>query len=143
MAGIPRSSRSAAGSASPSGRFRQNESAPFVYEHRHQPLLSRRHFTDRLTRHVLGALALLASTLVLGVFGYHWLEGLTWIDAYLNASMIVGGMGPVSELHTVPGKMFAGTYALFAGLVFVLGIGVILAPVLHRAFHHFHLDEKE
>jgi len=74
--------------------------------------------------------------------GYHWLEGQSWIDAYLNATMILGGMGPAAELHTNAGKIFAGTYALFAGLVFVVGVGVVLAPVLHRAMHRFHLEGK-
>ena len=114
-----------------------------MYEHRHQPLLSYRGYVFRLTRHVLGALALLSVTLALGMAGYHWLEHLSWVDAYVNATMLLGGMGPVSELHTDAGKIFAGTYALFAGLVFLLAIGVILAPVLHRAVHRFHLDEKE
>ena len=114
-----------------------------MYEHRHQPLLSHRRYVNRVTRHVLGALALLLGTLLLGMAGYHWLEDLSWIDAYVNATMILGGMGPVAELHTGTGKLFAGTYALFAGLVFVVGIGVVLAPVLHRAIHRFHLDEKE
>lgn len=114
-----------------------------MYEHRHQPLLSRRRFVDRVKSHVLGALALLLLTLAIGMAGYHWLEDQPWIEAYLNASMILGGMGPVAELHTAGGKLFAGTYALFAGLVFVLAIGVVLAPVLHRAMHRFHLDGKE
>ena len=92
---------------------------------------------------MLGALALLFVTLGIGMAGYHWLEDQTWIDAYLNASMILGGMGPVAELHTSSGKLFAGTYALFAGLVFVLAIGLVLAPVLHRGMHRFHLDAKE
>lgn len=114
-----------------------------MYEHRHQPLLSHQRYVNRVTRHVLGALALLLVTLLLGMAGYHWLEDLSWIDAYVNATMILGGMGPVAELHSGAGKLFAGTYALFAGLVFVVGIGVVLAPVLHRAMHRFHLDEKE
>jgi hypothetical protein len=114
-----------------------------MYEYRHQPLLSHHRFVGRLTRHALGALALLLATLGFGMAGYHWLEGLSWIDAYVNATMILGGMGPVDPLHTTAGKLFAGTYALFAGLVFLLGIGVVLAPVAHRAMHRFHLDEKE
>jgi hypothetical protein len=122
--------------------FRQNAS-DFVYEQRHQPLLTHRRFLDRLSRHVLAAIGLLAATLAIGMAGYHWLEDLAWIDAYLNASMILSGMGPVAELRTSAGKLFAGTYALFSGLVFVVGLGVVLAPVVHRAFHRFHLDEKE
>jgi hypothetical protein len=72
--------------------------------------------------------------------GYHWLEGLSWLDAYLNAAMILGGMGPVAELHTASGKVFAGAYALFSGVVFLVGMGLLLAPVVHRALHRFHLD---
>jgi hypothetical protein len=114
-----------------------------MYEHRRQALLSHRRFLSRLTRHACGTLALILATLCIGMAGYHWLEDLSWVDAYVNAAMILGGMGPVAELHTTAGKLFAGTYALFAGLVFLLGIGVGLAPVVHRAMHRFHLDEKE
>jgi hypothetical protein len=113
-----------------------------MYEHRREPLLTRRLFLDRMARHVLGALALVAGTLWVGMSGYHWLEGLSWIDAYLNAAMILGGMGPVTELHTTAGKLFAGSYALFAGIVFLVGVGVVFAPVVHRAMHRFHIDGK-
>ncbi|MEO5760752.1 MAG: hypothetical protein ABIR28_00435 [Vicinamibacteria bacterium] len=114
-----------------------------MYERRRQPLLSHRLYVTRLTRHALATGALIVATLCLGMAGYHWLEGLAWIDAYVNAAMILGGMGPVAELHTSAGKIFAGTYALFAGLVFLVAIGVVLAPVVHRAMHRFHLDEDE
>ncbi len=114
-----------------------------MYEHRQHPLLTPRQFVSRVARHALAAGGLLLATLLIGMAGYHGLEGLPWLDAYLNAAMILGGMGPVTELHTGAGKLFAGTYALFAGLVFVVGIGVVLSPVLHRAMHRFHLDEKQ
>ena len=114
-----------------------------MYEPRHQPLLPHRRFVGRLTRHALGALALLLATLGLGMAGYHRLEGLSGSDAYVNAAMVLGGMGPVDTLHTRAGKLFAGAYALFSGLVFLLGIGMVLAPVAHRAMHRFHLDEKQ
>lgn len=114
-----------------------------MYEHRHQALLPHKRYIQRLTRHACGTLVLIVVTLFIGMAGYHWLEDLSWVDSYLNATMILGGMGPAAELHTTAGKLFAGTYALFAGLVFLLGIGVVLAPVLHRAMHRFHLDEKE
>jgi hypothetical protein len=114
-----------------------------MYERRHQPLLSHQRFLNRMTRHACGTLALVFTTLFLGMAGYHFLENLSWVDSYVNAAMILGGMGPVAELHTTGGKLFAGTYALFAGLVFLLGIGVILAPIVHRTMHRFHLDEKE
>ncbi|MEZ5319961.1 MAG: hypothetical protein R2752_21345 [Vicinamibacterales bacterium] len=108
----------------------------------HEPLLPRGVFLGRLARHVLGAFALIAATLGLGMAGYHELEGLSWIDAYLNASMILGGMGPVAELHTTAGKLFAGTYALFAGIVFLVTAGVAFAPVVHRAMRRFHLEGR-
>jgi hypothetical protein len=113
-----------------------------MYEHRREPLIPRRRFLGRMAKHALGALALVVSTLWVGMAGYHWLEGLSWVDAYLNAAMILGGMGPVAELHTTRGKLFAGTYALYAGVVFLVGVGVVLAPVVHRAMHRFHLDGK-
>jgi hypothetical protein len=113
-----------------------------MYEHRNMPLLPRRLFLGRMARHALAAFALVFSTLWLGMAGYHWLEGLSWVDSYVNAAMILGGMGPVAELHTAAGKIFAGSYALFAGLVFIVGVGVIFAPALHRAMHRFHLGDK-
>jgi hypothetical protein len=113
-----------------------------MYERHREPLLPRRRFFGRLATHVLGAAALAFSALWIGIAGYHWLEGLSWVDAYLNASMILGGMGPVSELRTTAGKLFAGSYALFAGMVFLVSVGVGLAPVVHRAMHRFHLDTK-
>lgn len=114
-----------------------------MYEHRRLPLIPHQQFMKRMRHHVLTTVALVVTTLALGMAGYHWIEHLTWIDAYLNAAMILGGMGPVAELHTGEGKLFAGTYALFAGLVFVVAMGVVIAPVLHRAMHRFHLDEDE
>jgi hypothetical protein len=94
-------------------------------------------------KHALGAAALVIGTLWVGMAGYHWLEGFSWLDAYLNAAMILGGMGPAAELHTTAGKLFAGSYALFAGIVFLASAGLVLAPVVHRAMHRFHLDGKE
>jgi hypothetical protein len=114
-----------------------------VYEHHHAPLLSRRAFIGRMGRHALGAAALGFVALWIGMAGYHWLEGLSWVDAYLNAAMILGGMGPAAELHTTAGKLFAGSYALFAGIVFIVASGFVLGPIVHRAMHHFHLGETE
>ena len=113
-----------------------------MYEHRGQPLIPRRSFVSRLTSHALIALALFLGALSIGMAGYHWCAGLPWIDAYLNAAMILGGMGPVAELQTTAAKVFAGTYALFAGTVFLAGAGVVLAPVIHRAMHHFHVADR-
>jgi len=112
-----------------------------MYEHRNMPLLHWRLFLGRMVKHVLAAFALVSGTLWFGMAGYHWLEGLSWLDSYVNAAMLLGGMGPVTELHTQAGKLFAGGYALFAGIVFLVGVGVVFAPVLHRAMHRFHLCE--
>jgi hypothetical protein len=83
------------------------------------------------------------AALFVGVFGYHTLEGLPWIDALLNASMILGGMGPVNELRTDAGKIFASIYALFSGLVFMIVAGILFTPILHRFLHRFHLESSE
>ncbi len=92
----------------------------------------------------LGVAALLVlTTLALGIAGYHWIAGLAWIDALLNASMILSGMGPVDELKTAASKLFASVYALFGGLVLVGVMGLVLAPILHRMLHKFHLDEQD
>jgi len=84
--------------------------------------------------------ALVAAALGIGMAGYHFLENLGWVDAFVNAAMILSGMGPVSTLQTDTGKIFAGCYALFSGLVFITVTGIVLAPVAHRALHKFHLE---
>jgi hypothetical protein len=88
-------------------------------------------------------MALVGAALGIGVIGYHSLGGLPWIDALVNASMILGGMGPVGELNSDSAKLFASFYALFSGLVFISVIGIVLAPAAHRALHLFHLDEED
>ena len=88
------------------------------------------------------ALAMIAAALGLGIGGYHWIAGLGWIDSVLNAAMILGGMGPVDRLDTTGAKLFAAAYAIFSGLVFISVMGVVLAPVMHRIIHKFHLDGK-
>lgn len=79
----------------------------------------------------------------IGILGYHDLVGQAWIDAVLNSAMILGGMGPVDPIHTDTGKLFAALYALFSGIVFLVAAGVIVAPLLHRVLHHFHLEVEE
>jgi hypothetical protein len=81
--------------------------------------------------------------LALGMVGYHHFETMSWVDAYVNAAMILSGMGPVAELKTTAGKLFAGSYALFSGLAFVTSIGIIFTPVYHRFIHKFHLEDTE
>ena len=115
-----------------------------MYEHRRAPLLPRRLFLVRVAKHVLVSAVVVFGVLGIGMAGYHWLERLSWLDAYLNAAMILGGMGPVAELHTSAGKLFAGSYALFAGIVFLVCVGVVIAPLAHRVMHRFHMaDDPE
>jgi hypothetical protein len=87
------------------------------------------------------ALVLIAGMLTIGVLGYHWLERLSWLDALLNASMILGGMGPVNELRTDAGKLFASGYALLSGLMILAAAGVVATPVVHRFLHWFHMPQ--
>jgi len=114
-----------------------------MYEHRKQPLLSRLEFLKRVGRHGLVALGVLVFGLGGGVLGYHYVAGLSWIDSLLNASMILGGMGPVDPLKTDCAKLFASFYALFSGLAFIGIISVLLAPFVHRMLHRFHAEERE
>lgn len=111
-----------------------------MYEHRSKPLLSRIEFFFRVLRHGLLAFCVVFVALGIGILGYHWFEGMAWIDATLNASMILGGMGPVNPLNTVGGKLFASAYALFSGVVFIGVMGIVLAPFAHRLLHRFHLE---
>ena len=113
-----------------------------MYESRHQPVLPRAHFRRRLLRHVALAAALLAGSLLAGVAGYIYFEGLAPLDAFLNASMLLGGMGPVDFPKTPGGKFFAGCYALYSGLFFLITAAILFAPVLHRLLHKFHWNEK-
>lgn len=114
-----------------------------MFEHRTQALLTPREFLARLVRHFGLAVAILACSLAIGVVGYHVLESMPWVDATLNAAMILGGMGPVGELHSTGGKLFAAAYALYSGVVFLVVVGVLFAPIVHRALHRFHLEEAD
>jgi hypothetical protein len=111
-----------------------------MFEHRSKPLLPRRAFYHRLARSFWCGCVILAGSLGIGMIGYHGLENLSWLDAFLNASMILSGMGPVSPIQTSAGKLFAGCYALFSGLMLVTSMGIIFAPVFHRFLHKFHLE---
>ena len=111
-----------------------------MFEHRRQQLLPRRAFFFRLGRFAVAALLLVLVSWLIGILGYHAFEGMAWIDATLNAAMILGGMGPVDTLHTDVGKLFASFYALFSGLIFLVAVGVLIAPILHRFLHQFHLE---
>ncbi|HUH97640.1 MAG TPA: hypothetical protein VLZ89_09800 [Anaerolineales bacterium] len=113
-----------------------------MYERHKQPLASRRVFVRRVVRNGLLGGAMILIALTIGVLGYHFFEGLSWIDSLLNASMILGGMGPVNALQTTAGKLFASFYALFSGVVFIAAMGVLAAPIFHRFLHHFHLADE-
>ncbi len=113
---------------------------PFHLEAKGQPLLSPQAFARRFARFALLAVGIIAVSLAIGIVGYHYLEHLSWRDSLLNASMILGGMGPVDRPQTLEGKLFASFYALFAGIVFLISVGVLLAPILHRFMHRFHLE---
>jgi hypothetical protein len=113
-----------------------------LYEPRLKPPISREKFLHRLALHFAAALVLLMFSLALGMTGYMYFESLSAVDAFLNASMLLGGMGPVDAPHSQAGKIFAGCYALYAGLVFIGTAALIFAPVIHRLMHRFHWDER-
>lgn len=112
-------------------------------EHHTQPMLPRRMFIRRMLRFSLVAGGILLAALAIGLLGYRYLEGMAWIDALLNAAMILGGMGPVDPLQTAAGKLFASFYALFSGVVFLVIAGTLLTPVAHRLMHVLHLETEE
>ena len=113
------------------------------FEKKTQPLAERAHFLLRLTLYGLISGAMIAVSLGIGILGYRWFGELSWIDALLNASMILTGMGPVNAMTTTAGKVFASFYALFSGVVFLSATAVILTPVFHRVMHRFHLAEED
>jgi len=114
-----------------------------MYEHHRQPLAKQSVFAKRLAFNGIAGLILLVFSLSMGVIGYHFLENLSWIDSLLNASMILGGMGPVAPLQTVAGKIFASFYALYSGVVLLAAVGILAAPIFHRFLHRFHLAEDK
>lgn len=114
------------------------------YEQRGEKLAPPDVFRTRLVRSGGLCAIIISVSLAIGVLGYRYLGGLeSWVDCIYNASMILGGMGPVDELRTNTGKLFASAYALFSGVTLLTSVGVLLAPVLHRLLHHFHVDEAE
>lgn len=109
-----------------------------MYEPKIHPPIPPERFVRRMLLHAAAALALLLLSLMLGMAGYEYYEQLSWRSAFLNAAMLLGGMGPVDAPRTDAGKLFAGLYALYAGLVFLIVAGLVLAPVVHRIMHKFH-----
>ncbi len=113
-----------------------------MFEHHQAPLLPRRLFIRRLLKFGGISLGLTAASLLIGMAGYRVFEGMAWIDAFVNSSMLLGGMGPVGELHTWGGKLFAGIYALYCGLIVIISMGILIAPIFHRFLHLFHLEAE-
>ncbi len=114
-----------------------------MFEQKNEKLVPMSAFIRRMVVHIGIVGALVSGALSIGVAGYHWLAGLNWVDSLLNASMILGGMGPVDTLTNVAAKLFASFYALFSGLLFIAGMSIILVPVIHRILHKFHMDEND
>jgi hypothetical protein len=113
-----------------------------MYESKKSRPIDRPTFFIRIGRHLLAAFALLSLSLLIGMWGYVHFEQLNWMDAFLNAAMLLGGMGPVNLPSTGAGKLFAGLYALYAGLVFIVTAALIFTPIVHRVLHLFHWDDK-
>jgi hypothetical protein len=112
-----------------------------MFESRTDRLLPFKHFLRRLGNSTLLAAGIVLVALALGIVGYHWIAALPWVDAILEASMILTGMGPVHPMSATSAKLFASAYALFSGVVFLSAMSIMLAPIFHRVLHKFHLDE--
>jgi hypothetical protein len=110
------------------------------FEHRGQPIAPRRKFVARMLVAIGMWMILTFVGLAIGIAGYAGFEGMSFVDAFVNAAMILSGMGPVGELKTTAGKVFAGCYAIFSGLIIVIATGVVLAPIFHRVLHRFHVE---
>jgi hypothetical protein len=113
-----------------------------MFEHRSEPLLPRGSFLVRVAGYVAASAAIVGAALGIGVLGYRYFGGLDWIDALVNAAMILGGMGPVDPITSHAGKLFASFYALFSGLLFIGTASILIAPFMHRIMHKMHLDEE-
>ena len=114
-----------------------------MYEPRHHPLLPRQAYFRRVAGSLLLGLGLIAASLVIGMAGYHYFEGISWIDAYVNAAMLLSGMGPLVALQTDGGKIFAGLYAIYSGFAVLIIAAITFAPIFHRFLHRFHLESRE
>ena len=111
-----------------------------MYERRSQPLAHRTLFYRRVAASFAGGLLIVVVSMLAGMSGYHYFEGLGWMDAFVNAAMILSGMGPLDSPQTTYGKPFAGSYALYSGFAVILIAGISFAPIIHRLFHRFHLE---
>jgi len=115
----------------------------FSFEHKSQPILAWHLFQRRLLLSLALSGAIIVGSLAGGMIGYHWFEGLDWIDAFTNAAMILSGMGPLAQPQTTVGKIFAGTYALWSGFVVLLVLGITFGPIVHRMLHKLHADDPD
>ncbi len=113
-----------------------------MFERRHEPLLPIAEFRRRVARFAALALAITLIWWGIGILGYHFLADLSWIDSILNSAMIVGGMGPVDPLKNDVAKVFASVYAILSGAVFIGAVGLLFSPIIHRVYHHFHINEE-
>jgi len=111
-----------------------------MFEHRSEPLATPAEFRRRMLQYGMITATMILFSLVIGILGYHFFESLSWVDSLLNASMILGGMGPVDVLKTNSGKIFASFYALYSGVILLASVGVLAAPLFHRVLHRFHLE---
>ena len=114
-----------------------------MFEHHKEPLASQAEFTWRVVRYSLITAGIILFSLGIGMLGYHYYESLSWIDSLLNASMILGGMGPVNTLRTNAGKVFASFYALYSGIILLASVGILATPIFHRFMHRFHLELED
>ncbi len=119
-----------------------------MFEHHKQALASNRKFAQRIVKFLGFSVAIIGFSLFLGMWGYHYFAGISWVDAFYNASMILTGMGPALDIDALPEncrsdvKIFAGLYALYSGVVFLAATGLLLSPVIHRFFHKLHIDDE-
>ncbi|HLO32705.1 MAG TPA: hypothetical protein VK249_26400 [Anaerolineales bacterium] len=114
-----------------------------MFEHHSEPLATQAEFARRMVRYGSVTAGIILFSLAIGILGYHYLESLSWIDSLLNASMILGGMGPVNPLQTNAGKIFASFYALYSGIILLASVGILVTPVFHRFMHRFHLEIED
>lgn len=114
-----------------------------MFEHHTEPLATQAEFTRRMLRYGLFSAGIILFSLGIGILGYHYFESLSWLDSLLNASMILGGMGPVNALQTDAGKIFASFYALYSGIILLASVGLLATPVFHRFMHRFHLELED
>lgn len=114
-----------------------------MFEHHSEPLASQSEFTRRVLRYGLFTAGIILFSLGIGILGYHYFESLSWLDSLLNASMILGGMGPVNALQTNAGKIFASFYALYSGIILLASVGILATPIFHRFMHRFHLELED